>query len=192
MTVRVRVTGIPETLKALDPETFARGLRMGLQASGDRIGAHARQTVHTHHWHGTFEQAIHTEIKGSGLDLEAHVGVSSSQVPHARPLSYGWKSQMGKRPPTQAIAKWLTDKPEMSLTPNVSRGRDGFVKRSTTIANISREKMVRQAAFLIARSIAKKGYGFPPLKPFEKAWDAMGGDVPRIIRAALRRARDGG
>jgi hypothetical protein len=189
--IEVHIKGLDAALKALDPHTFEMGLRKGMHEAGDLLGGIARGHIKPHHLTGNFEQQIHTEVKGEGLTIRAHVGVSSGQVPEARPLSYGWLSETGKMPPISAIAKWLTYKPGLINSKNVytqvgGKGHGNTVRRGS-IATISAEKAVRSQAFLIARAIARRGYSFEPIRPFEKAWDEGGLRVQGIIEAAIKR-----
>lgn len=189
--IEVHIKGLDEALKALDPHTFEMGLRRGMHEAGDLLGGIARGHVKPHHLTGNFEQNIHTEIKGEGLTLRAYIGVSAGQVPEARPLSYGWKSESGKMPPVSAIAKWLTYKPGLISSSNVytqvgGKGHGNLVRRGS-IGAISQEAKVKSQAFLIARAIGRRGYSFEPIKPFERAWDEGGYRVQGIIENAIKR-----
>lgn len=182
--VAIVVTGVREAQRHLDPAAFSRGLRDGLKEAGALLERAQREIVAPHHFRGTWEQQIHTEIRGSGLNMEAHVGVSASRVPEARPMTYGWVSSSGHQPPTEAIADWLSRKPDLGASSNVYRNASGFVRTragSGGFRGVSQEAGVRSMAFLIARAIKRRGYTFGT---------GQGGQKLDTLRKALEATRD--
>ncbi|HLA65024.1 MAG TPA: hypothetical protein VK600_00415 [Candidatus Saccharimonadales bacterium] len=191
--VEVVIVGIPKAMRDLDPARMAVGLRTGFQAVGDQLVAPAaRRIVRPHHWHGRFEQQIHTTVTGSGLNVAAHVGVSSAMVPEARPLTFGWKSGSGRQPPTDAIMAWLTGsgKGAQLLAQGgvgVRRNSGGFItgSRASRVGS-GDQAAVRSIAFLIARKIGKSGYSFEPLHTFTKALAEVRGQIGPMLLHYLR------
>lgn len=191
----VHVIGLDAALRGLSPERLAAGLPAGLHAVGLDLAAEVHGYIKPHHYTGRAEQQVHAEPpEGQGFGVHVFVGTSASAVPELRPLMYGWKSS-GKRPPTDAIAKWLSGKPELAGSGSVTRSSGGFVRRSGTKSQISAEASVRSRAFLIARAIGRRGYSFGTgaggqhISNFHDAWEAIRGGAARTILAHLRVGR---
>lgn len=192
--IGIKVTGANEARAALDPLRVGAGVRSGLIQGAGLIERTAKGVVATHHWHGTAERSIHQRVSGSGINSEVMIGSNTGRAPHFRSLAYGWPGGKGKQPPTDAIAKWLTSKPEIvgSFTQNVKRNSAGFVSRRGSVSSISKERAVRGLAFVIARKIGKSGFSFDPLEPFEKAWDMHRRQVTEIVAKAITEAMSRG
>lgn len=184
--ITVSVTGLDAVERLLDPMNLEQGLHVGLSKSGGIIAAQARAIIRPHHYTGHYEQQIHTVVTGTGLNQVARVGVSASQVPEARPLSYGWRSGSGKMPPIEPIARWLAKHPDIGASPNSFRNASGFRRTSGSISSVASESAVRGLAFVIARSIARKGYSFQPLKVWETAFQRSQSQIAVTILRALR------
>lgn len=173
--ITIVVTGVADAKRRLSPEAFEANLRDGLQEGGDLVAAEMRRIIQPHRFRGRWQQELHTEVSGSGLGQKAHIGVSAAAVPEARPMTLGWKSGAGKRPPTSAIEEWLERAPNAPSTPTGMTTR-GF-------------------AFLIARAIGRRGYSFgsgsggQKLDTNRRAWAAAAADVKRAIARNLAKDR---
>lgn len=183
----VQVIGLDAALRSLSPERLAAGLPAGLHAVGQDLAREVHGYIKPHHYTGRAEQQVHAEPpEGQGFGVHVFVGTSASLVPELRPLMFGWRSS-GKRPPTDAIAQWLTAKPELAGSASVARSPAGFVRRSGTRAQISAEASVRSRAFLIARAIGRRGYTFGSgaggqhIANFQDAWAAIRGGAAHTI-----------
>ncbi|HTR71861.1 MAG TPA: hypothetical protein VMH41_16750 [Mycobacteriales bacterium] len=183
----VEIVGLEKLLGVLDPATWAAGASAGLLKAGQTaIESRARANVEDeHHFTGNLAQNLHTEVQGSGLDLEAHVGVSTGLVPEGRPLEFGWPAGSGKQPPTDAIARWLASKPEIAGSPLVTRSSAGFIRRKGTIAQISQDAAIRSRAFLIARAIGQRGYSFGALHWLSQAGADGAEDAAQIVQESI-------
>ena len=183
----VQVIGLEKLQAALDPAVWAERARAGLLRAGQvAIEPRARVNVEAeHHYHGTLAQNLHTELMGEGMASEAHVGISTGLVPEGRPLEFGWRSASGKQPPIDAIARWLTSKPEIAGSPLVTRNKAGFIHRKGTIAEISQDAQIRSRAFLIARAIGRRGFSFGRLAWLHDAAVAGREQAVQIMRDAL-------
>ena len=179
------VTGLDAVQKALSPQQFEARLHAGLTTAGNLVAAQARNIVRPHHYTGRFEQQIHVAVTGTGLSQKATVGVSAAQVPEARPLSYGWKSNSGRMPPIEPIAQWVAKHPEISPSKNSYTNSSGFRRTRGSAASVGAESAVRGLAFVIARSIMRKGYSFPPLKVFETAYTQARASVVAALQKAI-------
>ncbi len=188
--IGIKITGADKAKAMLDPTNIGLGVRKGMIRGATLIEGEAKRIVKPRHWHGTAERSIHQRVSGSGFDTEVMVGSNSARAPHFRSLSYGWPSGKGKQPPTDAIAEWLTSKPEIvsGVTKSVKRNSAGFVTRSGSVSAISKEAKVRGLAFVIARKIGKKGFSFKPMMIFEMAWGKNRDKVGAAIREAITEA----
>lgn len=192
--VGVRIVGLDDALRAISPEELSKGIPAGLYAVGQAVSKEVHGYIKPHHYTGRAEQQVHAEPPvGSGFNAHVFVGTSANLVPELRPLMFGWPGGQGKRPPIDAIARWLASKPELANSSNVTRNAQGFVRRRGTIATISQDKALRSRAFLIARAIGRRGYTFGSgqggqhIKTFEDAWLAVRGQAAGIILRQIRR-----
>ena len=182
------VLGLDEVLARMQAELgplmeakVARGLELG----GIAVQGAARQNLSSHHYHGTAENqtTVSPPIIAAG-SVEVTVGIHGGLAPEGRPLEFGWASSSGKQPPTSAIAEWLTSKPGLIPSPNVTRNAQGFVRRRGTVAAIASESAVRGMAFVIARNIKRRGYSFGALHWLEQAMT----DRTPVVLAELEKA----
>ena len=166
MSIQIVIEGVAETRAAIvqTADVTLAKVGEGLVGWGHLIEYAGKANLAPHHWHGTAEQSTVTVgpvIEGDQVVVS--VGLHGGMAPEGRPLEYGWKSESGKQPPISAIAEWLTSKPGLIPSPNVTRNSSGFIRRRGTIAAISQEAAVRSLAFVIARNIGRRGYSFGAL-----------------------------
>ena len=159
----------------------------GLERGGFAVQAAARANLAPHHYHGTAEQqtTVSPPLITAG-NVTVTVGIHGGLAPEGRPLEFGWASAAGKQPPTKAIAEWLTSKPGLIPSANVSRNARGFVRRKGTIAAIASESAVRGMAFVIARNIKRRGYSFGSLHWLDGALDEQTATVLAELQRACR------
>lgn len=197
----VEVVGMARVLADLDPARFVEFPR-ALQRGGLAIQAEMQHVARTHHDLGNLERQIHVEgPTGSGINSEIRIGISTAAAPEGRPLAFGWSSTSGKRPPIDAIARWLTRHPEAAAGAKSSlnkaggdlvfRTAAGKVGRRGSIGMITTEASIRSRAFLIARAIGRRGFSFGSGGDHQKAdWfhEGIKAGKPKldaIVRAAL-------
>jgi hypothetical protein len=155
------------------PELDAR-MGTGLMAWGQVVQTQARQNLHSHHFHGTAEMATTVSSPvSSGTSTSVTVGIHGGLAPEGRPLEFGWASSSGKQPPSGPIYEWLTGSSQgaaaLSSIATV-KTKGGFISgsKSNRLA-ASDESAARGLAFVIARSIGKRGYSFGALNWLSKA-----------------------
>ena len=179
MEVSVVIVGQDKVVAALSalggPEMDAR-IGSGLQAWGQVIQTAARRNLADHHFTGRAEQF--TTVEGpvvSGSTVGVTIGIHGGLAPEGRPLEYGWASSSGKQPPSQPIYEWLTGSSAgrsvlTGFGASVNTTKAGFIpgSRSARVSS-SEESTARGLAFLIARSIGRRGYSFAALHWLSKA-----------------------
>ena len=177
MEVSVVIVGQDKVMAALaalgGPEMDAR-IGSGLQAWGQVIQTAARRNLADHHFTGRAEQF--TTVEGpvvSGSSIAVTIGIHGGLAPEGRPLEYGWASSSGKQPPSQPIYEWLTGSSAgrsalIGFGASVNTTKAGFIPGSARLP-ASEESTARGLAFLIARSIGRKGYSFGKLSWLSKA-----------------------
>jgi hypothetical protein len=89
---------------------------------------------------GVQEIQLYAKGKASQYASYVHWGVNGNQVRHGSPFSY-----RSKQPPTQAVREWMRVKPVRLRDPKTG----AYIKQT--------EAKLNSAAFLIARSIKRKG-----------------------------------
>lgn len=192
----VTVVGLDRTIARLDPKRWDAAARTGLLRAGQvAIEARARTNIKPHTYTGNLAHNLHTDVRGSGLNLEAHIGISNSVAPEGTALEFGRRAG-GKQPPIDAIARWLTSKPELladiagsSGKALVGRNGAGHIVRRGTISSISADARVRSRAFLIARAIGRRGFSFGKLEWLKNAGRDGRVQARQIIRDALATVR---
>jgi hypothetical protein len=179
----IEVIGLGRAKALFDGGRLERRWAQGALRVGQDIAGDMKAAARPHHMSGRLEQQIHAEPFGTGMGMEVHVGISVGLAPEGRPIAFGWKSQSGKQPPSQAIADWIVRKGGLGATTNVTRTPAGFQRYRGTKAQISQESAVRSLAFLIARKIKAKGYSFG-----HDDWFHKGIEVGRLgIHATMSR-----
>jgi len=89
---------------------------------------------------GVKEIQLYAKGKANEYASYVHWGVNGNQVRHGSPFSY-----RTKQPPTEAVREWMKVKPVRLRDPKTG----AFIKQT--------ESKLNSAAFLIARSIKRKG-----------------------------------
>ena len=175
MEVSVVIVGQDKVMAALaalgGPEMDAR-IGSGLQAWGQVIQTAARRNLADHHFTGRAEQF--TTVEGpvvSGSSIAVTIGIHGGLAPEGRPLEFGWASSSGKQPPSQPIYEWLTGSSAgrsvlTGFGASVNTTKAGFIPGSRRVPS---ESTARGLAFLIARSIGRRGYSFGALHWLSKA-----------------------
>lgn len=164
---------VEAAISALVPETAER-LGVGLQAWGQTIQMAARRNLHPHHYTGRAERATTvSSVTDTGMSLSITVGIHGGLAPEGRPLEFGWSSTSGKQPPSQPIYEWLTGSGQgatvlTSFGGSVNTTKAGFIAGSRS-GRTDQESVARGLAFIIARSIGRKGYSFGALHWLSKA-----------------------
>lgn len=197
-TWEVEVIGADRVFDSLDTRRRWAAFPRALLQAGMAVQAEMQRAAKPHHDTGRLERGIHVAQQGAGLEAEVRVGISSAAVPEGRPLAFGWASKAGRQPPTEAIAAWLLRKgtisamqgPGLLRVPSANlrltaRGRLA-ARRGHTMGAIAQERAVRGLAFVIARSIGRRGYSFGSHDWFHMGIHAARPRVRTIINAALR------
>lgn len=188
----IEVIGLQRATQLFSHQRVGEQFAIGMLRSGQEIAGEMARAAKEHHDTGRLEQQIHAEPFGFGFASEVHVGISTGVAPEGRPLAFGWKSESGKQPPTQAIAEWLGRHPSAAagLTNGrgqalVSRNGAGFVRRSGTVAEVSGDAALRSRAFLIARAIGRRGYRFGKHDWFHLGIERAHPRLAEIMRRAI-------
>ena len=172
MSLQVTVTGLPAAMSAVDPARYGRGLRDGMEAGGAILQEEAAAIIRPRRFLGTYEEKLRTRIRGSGLSMTARI---TTTAPGATSLSNGWligrpvgvKGMSGKAAGTAGLGPWAQAR--LGASP----------------------KEAPRMAFLIARSVKRRGYSplTPRLRVFSRAWTAGSQLARAAIVDAIRRAR---
>lgn len=196
----VQVIGLDKATAKLAPKVWDAGIRRGLLKVGQQAADAVKADIAPHHYTGRAEQQVHAKEELSGK-LSVYVGTSAKLVPELRPMVEGWQSGTGKMPPVGPIAEWLAHKPGVTGRSDLhflnSKGllkfrAIGKIASSGKSVNGSIRSTVADPeimshAFLIARSIAKKGYSFGKTDSFRKAWERVRMGAAQTIREEMAR-----
>jgi hypothetical protein len=172
MEVTVTITGADKAARRiaeLSPRVNMR-LKEAIRDSAGDMERSAKQYAPVDM--GLLRASIRSEIDPDGLG--ATIGPRDTIV--ARVMEYG-RRPGARMPPVSALIPWVR--------------RHGWVRRSrskatyngVSIAQASYDSGVRQAAFLLARSIARKG--IRPRRYMQTAFNANYGSLIRRIRRAF-------
>lgn len=162
----VIVTGLPAALEEFSETRIAAGFRAGVAELGAAVALEAELLLAAHRYSGRLEAGIATHVSGDSIAaVTAQIGVSDREIPEAGPIAYGWRSHSGAQPPADALGAWAAAK---GIGGGMAPNRLGFV---------------------LARAIRQHGYVFAPIRPFERAWQAVGPRAAEIIGAAIGRQR---
>lgn len=192
----VQVIGLQQAVAKLEPAVWERGLRRGLLKVGQQAADAVKDDISPHHYTGRAQQQVHAQEEHLAEKISVYVGTSAALVPELRPMVEGWASSSGKRPPTGPIAEWLAHKPEISGRSDLHyRSVKGFLRfRSIgkladsgktvrgSIASTVADPEIWSHAFLIARTIGRRGYSFGKTDSFRKAWERV---APGAIQTIL-------
>lgn len=154
----INIEGLPEVMTslALHDAEAIARTEAALHAGGDIVAAAAKANLSGHRWSGRLESKIEVRERGP-LTV-----VVRSATPGGRPLEVGWSSTTGKQPPSgprSRLVKWL--------------GSKGVAEP-------------RSVAFVVARSIGRRGYGFAPLHWMERAAEESSPGVLAAVEGAAR------
>lgn len=184
MTVQFETVGYKELERALrqEPVIAERETRSTLEEGAELVATEARARLHTR----TGKTKVYTRVQGSGPQLRAMVKL------RGRGAFWGQRGRSpGKAPPLNIVMGWVR--------------RMGLVRGTFDVATRQRTGTIRAtkgmrtaesaAAFMIARSIARKGtkgqpFLFPAYGAVLPRVRALFAELPaRIMRAVVAEAR---
>lgn len=186
----VEVIGAERVDASLAPARWD-AMPKALLRGGLAMAAEMQRAARPHHDTGNLERRIHAEGPfGERLNAVVKIGISTAAAPEGRPLAFGWLSRTGRRPPTEAIMKWLQRHPQSGPDLSELRGSRArpTILNARTIRGQAGDAALRSRAFLIARAIGRRGYRFGSDNWFAKGIVAGKPKLRAILAAELRRA----
>lgn len=131
---------------------------------------------------GTLLASVFSEMRGTPAAVHGVVAVSPPADRYALVVEMG-RTPGARMPPPSALILWVRQKLGNAITAVATvTGKGGKTQRSKAKAKSAEEGL----AFLIARSIGKKG--FPGVHMFERAFTEQQQNVQQIVQEEIRGA----